>query len=281
MKKQVNLNSAEWCDMIFEGKNKAYGAYKLRQTAGKRYLYAFGAMLVIVALVVLIPMAVSEVRAATSKSDGVNEVYTMTEVEVAKDKIIEEVLKPDMPELPKEKFAMMEKFTPPSIVGDAEMRPENEIPDQDKFREDKRIAIGAYTEKNGSFDPDAVRKELENANAIMGTKKEDGKGTDPIKFAEIMPQFPGGTEEMYSYISKNLRYPTMDQEIGTQGRVTVQFVVSKDGVISQVKVLRGISQGCDKEAVKVVQSMPKWIPGRQNGVPVAVYFTLPILFKLQ
>ena len=281
MKKQADLNSKEWCDMIFDGKNKAYGAYKLRQTAGKRYLYAFGSMLVIVLLTVLIPSIVSEVRAATEKTEGVNDIYVITEIEVAKEKKEQEIIKPEMPEVPKEKFAMMEKFIPPAIVDDEEVKPEDEIVGQDKLLEDKRMAIGAYKVDNGSFDSDAVRKELENAGAIMGDKKEEGSGGGPITFAEIMPQFPGGMEEMYRYISSNLRYPVMEQETGISGRVTVQFVVGKDGSINQVKVLRGISQGCDKEAVKVVKSMPKWIPGRQNGVPVAVYFTLPISFQLK
>lgn len=95
-----------------------------------------------------------------------------------------------------------------------------------------------------------------------------------------MPVFPGGEKEMYQYIFNNLKYPVPDIEVGTQGKVIIQFVVGRDGSITNATIVRGISIGCDKEALRVVKSMPKWIPGRQNGIPVQVYFTLPIVFKL-
>ncbi|MBN9303331.1 energy transducer TonB, partial [Dysgonomonas mossii] len=79
----------------------------------------------------------------------------------------------------------------------------------------------------------------------------------------------------------NLKYPVVAQESGIQGRVTVRFVVSKTGAIEDVNVIRGIDPSCDKEAVRVVKSMPKWIPGKQNGLNVPVYFTLPIVFRLK
>ena len=86
---------------------------------------------------------------------------------------------------------------------------------------------------------------------------------------------------MYKYIGDNLKYPAIDQEMGTQGRVIIQFVVGIAGEIKDVKVMRGVSVNCDKEALRVIKSMPRWIPGRQNGNPVQVYFTLPIQFKLK
>jgi protein TonB len=96
-----------------------------------------------------------------------------------------------------------------------------------------------------------------------------------------MPQFPGGQDEMYRFIGNNLKYPAIDQEMGTQGRVTVRFVVSKTGEITNIELLKGISPTCDKEAIRVIKSMPKWIPGKQSGNPVQVYFTMPIVFKLK
>ena len=96
-----------------------------------------------------------------------------------------------------------------------------------------------------------------------------------------MPQFPGGNAELMRYLSANIKYPTIAAENGIEGRVVLKFVVGKDGGISNIQVVRALDPSCDKEAVRVVKGMPKWIPGMQNGHAVAVYFTLPVLFKLQ
>jgi protein TonB len=99
-------------------------------------------------------------------------------------------------------------------------------------------------------------------------------------FVEEYPEFPGGEKALYEYIKNNIRYPEVARTSGITGTVYVQFVVEKDGSISDVKVLRGIGGGCYEEAVRVVKSMPKWKPGKQRGQPVRVYYTLPIDFKL-
>ena len=105
---------------------------------------------------------------------------------------------------------------------------------------------------------------------------------DIFVVVEENPQFPnGGTAGLLQYLGKNIKYPTIPQENGTQGRVTVQFVVNKDGSIVDVKVIRGVDPYLDKEAVRVISTMPKWIPGKQRGVPVRCKFTVPVTFKLQ
>ena len=105
---------------------------------------------------------------------------------------------------------------------------------------------------------------------------------DIFVIVEENPQFPdGGTAGLLQYLGKNIKYPTIPQENGTQGRVTVQFVVNKDGSIVDVKVIRGVDPYLDKEAVRVISTMPKWIPGKQRGEPVPCKFTVPVTFKLQ
>jgi len=99
-------------------------------------------------------------------------------------------------------------------------------------------------------------------------------------FVEEYPEFPGGDKALREYILNNIKYPEVARTSGITGTVYVQFVVEKDGSISDVKVVRGIGGGCDEDAVRVVKSMPKWKPGKQRGRPVRVYFTLPIEFKL-
>ncbi len=98
---------------------------------------------------------------------------------------------------------------------------------------------------------------------------------------ESMPQFPGGYEILIKYLGENISYPKAAREAGIQGKVFVSFVVEKDGKVTNIKILRGIGGGCDEEAVKVVQNMPDWIPGKQRSVAVRVQFNLPISFTLR
>ena len=123
-----------------------------------------------------------------------------------------------------------------------------------------------------------------NGADIADLKQVVTQAAEPEKvfdMVEQMPTFPGGQQELMAYLGKNIKYPTIAQENGTQGRVIIQFVVERDGTITDVHVARGVDPYLDKEAVRVVQSMPKWIPGKQNGKAVRVKFTVPVMFRLQ
>lgn len=279
MKNQVDLNSAEWCDIIFEGKNKSYGAFALRQTSTKRHIVAFGVILIFAAFVAVLPSIINTVKAATAKyTGGIKEEYNVVQVD-NKAQELEEIVKPTVPEPPK--FVEMKKFVPPTIVENDKVTDKDEMATMTEVTTSK-AAVGAFDVENGSKDADAVRKEVEQ---IMGTgNKPGGEDDSPNTIhttVEVMPQFPGGQAEMYKYISDNLKYPVVDQEMGTQGRVTIRFVVSKTGEITNIQLLKGISPTCDKEAIRVIKSMPRWLPGKQNGNAVQVYFTIPVVFKLK
>lgn len=280
MKNLANLNSTEWCDIVFEGKNKEYGAFKLRQSSWKRHILAFGVIVLFIAVVSFLPTIIQTVNAnIKSYKEEMNETYKMIEIDNrAKEPEVIEIPQVELPAPPK--YVAMDKFTAPKIVSDAEA-PEETMKTMTQLTESKK-AIGAFEVENGSTDPDAIRKELGTLIAGDGTGTGKGGEEKPqiVYTAEIMAQFPGGDDEMYKFISDNLRYPAIDQEMGNKGRVTIRFVVTKTGDISDIKVLKGISPTCDREAVRVVKSMPKWIPAKQNGVPVPIYFTLPIIFKL-
>jgi periplasmic protein TonB len=97
---------------------------------------------------------------------------------------------------------------------------------------------------------------------------------------EQQPEFPGGESALIAYIAKNTKYPAIARENNIEGRVFISFVVEKDGNISDVKVIRGIGGGCDEEAKRVIKSLPKFSPGKQNGRPVRVQFNVPVNFKL-
>ena len=102
-----------------------------------------------------------------------------------------------------------------------------------------------------------------------------------INYVEKQPEFPGGTDSMFAFIQRNIKYPEEAKKAGIEGRVFVTFVVEKDGQVSDAKILRDIGGGCGEEAIRMVNIMPKWKPGTQRGNPVRVQFNLPIMFQLQ
>lgn len=121
------------------------------------------------------------------------------------------------------------------------------------------------------------------AAPVTGSSAPVEEEEDQVVFqvVESMPTFPGGDAALFKYLSDNVKYPVIAQENGIQGRVICQFVVNKDGSIVDVQVVRSIDPSLDKEAVRVIQSMPKWTPGKQRGKAVRVKYTLPVNFKLQ
>lgn len=102
-----------------------------------------------------------------------------------------------------------------------------------------------------------------------------------FEVVEVQPEFPGGMDALMQYLTKNIRYPSRAQENNIQGRAVLKFVVSKDGSVSNVSVVKSLDPDCDKEAVRVISNMPRWKPGKQSGKPVNCYFTCPVLFRLQ
>lgn len=121
--------------------------------------------------------------------------------------------------------------------------------------------------------------EIQNIENVVVAEPE--KEEEIFQVVENMPEFPGGMAELMKYLQKNIKYPTISQENGVQGRVIVQFVVNRDGSIVDPVVLRSVDPYLDKEALRVVKAMPKWKPGEQRGKPVRVKFTLPVQFRLQ
>ena len=157
------------------------------------------------------------------------------------------------------------------------MKPEEELKTQDELMNTK-TAIGAIDVK-GNDDKGGEVLKLKEAVAQPEPKPEvENKVFDVV---EQMPSFPGGPSALMKYLSENVKYPVVAQENGVQGRVVVSFVVEKDGHITDVKVVRSVDPTLDKEAARVVKSMPSWIPGKQNGSAVRVKYNVPVSFKLQ
>ena len=112
-------------------------------------------------------------------------------------------------------------------------------------------------------------------------EEESAEEAQIFMVVESMPEYPGGEAALYKYLAENIKYPQMAKESGIQGRVFVTFVVERNGSVTDVRVLRGIGGGCDEEAIRVVQSMPQWTPGKQRGKSVRVQYNLPVKFTLQ
>ena len=152
-----------------------------------------------------------------------------------------------------------------------------EVKDLSEVQENE-AQLGAKDVTEGTND---LNKQQVQEKVIVEEIKEQPKVEQIFTAVEQKPQFPGGEAELMKWLSSHIQYPVMAQEEGAQGRVVVQFVVERDGSIGQVKVARGRHPELDKEAVRLVKSLPKFIPGKNNGQSVRCWFTLPINFKLQ
>ena len=170
------------------------------------------------------------------------------------------------------------KVTELLIAQDEEVKAEDEIKSQDELKE-TQTAFGQTDFDKGTDDRNVIREHKEE---VIVEKKEEVKEPEKVFTAvEQMPQFPGGEAELMKYLSKNIKYPTMAMENNIQGRVVVQFVVTKTGSIGEVKVVRSVDRDLDREAIRVCKSLPKFTPGKMNGQAVNVWYTLPVNFKLQ
>lgn len=275
---KIDLISSDWVDLVFEGRNKAYGAYRLRKSTTKRNILAMVAVviLLIVAFIILtVKNFVDEQRAKvamTQVAELTNYKQPEKKAEVKQKKVEVE------PERVVERVKSSIKFTAPVIKKDEEVKPDEELKTQDELMSTK-TAIGTFDVKGN----DDANGEILKAKEVIA-EPEPPKHEEENKVFDIVqqqPLFPGGPAALMKYLSENTKYPVVAQENGVQGRVTVQFVVEKDGSISDVHVLRGVDPSLDKEAVRVVKSMPRWTPGKQNGITVRVNYRVPVLFRLQ
>lgn len=272
MAKDINLTSSAWTDIIFEGKNKEYGAYRMRQTSAKRHYMAMGVMVVIVIVVIFLPTLIDAVKAGL-KNDNISEVTELSDLKLEdqvkeQDQIKQETAPPPPP------LKSTIKFTPPEIT-EEKINKDDQMKSQDELNESK-VTVSVADVKGTDEKHGMDIADLKDNKVVVQEEEEK-----PFVGVEQMPQFPGGERELMSYLSKNIKYPTIAAENGIQGRVTLRFVVSKTGDITDVNVIKGLDPSCDKEAIRVVKSMPKWIPGKQNGRNVPVYYTLPVSFRLQ
>jgi periplasmic protein TonB len=267
---KIDLTSFEWRELVFQGKNKEYGAYTLRGESDRRHNRAMLIITIVTIVGFSIPKLIDFVKSKqTIKEDyGVTAMTKFKPAEV-KDTHIKKVESVEPP--PPIKNSV--KFTAPVIKDDKDVSEDDELKSQEEINNAKGI-VSIATVVGGD---DVNGKDIADLKEVV-TQVVEEKIWDVI---EQMPQFPGGESELLGYIGKNLKYPVIAQENGIQGRVIVRFVVSKTGDVDKVEVVRSLDPACDREAMRVVRSLPRWIPGKQNGVNVNVYYTLPITFRLE
>jgi len=273
MPKDFDLNSQRWLSLVFADKNKEYGAYIHREESSDRHLTAMIIISVIALSLIFLPRLVKSIMPEQKDIGQVTSVELSNldlNQEIPEENQIKQIEMPPPPEL-KTTVA----FTPPVVVEDEKIRDDEIMLTQQELTDIKADISVATVEgvEGGTVDiADLVEHKLIT---------EEPKKPEIFNHVEVMPQFPGGNEALLKWLHDNMNYPTIAAEQGIQGRVTLRFVVTPDGSIDQVEITRGLDPSCDKEALRVVKKMPKWIPGKQNGNPVYVYFSLPVTFRLQ
>ena len=274
---KIDLISNEWADIVFLGRNTVYGAYQLRRGTSKRNIVSM-IFVAAVAAVAYLGLAAynSYQEAQKAKFEAEMEASLLEAKKEAK--VEKKTETPKVEQVQKvEKVKSSIAFTPPVIKKDSEVKPEEEMKTQDELKETK-TAIGAFDVKGNDEAGGTVLKAVEDIAAPEPPKHEEEQNKI-FEVVEQQPQFPGGS--VNGWLADHIKYPVVAAENGISGRVVVQFVVERDGSVSQVRVVRGVDPSLDKEAQRVISSMPKWIPGKQNGQAVRSRFTVPVTFRLQ
>lgn len=264
-----SILTADYLDIVFDNRNKSYGGYELRKHYNQRAMKS----ITLVLSAALLLLGVHAFASRTKPTDVIKPIFNERVVEM-------QDLTPHVPDPPPVPVAPPPAppapslvWTPPVIVEDIDV-PEAP-PTQEELKDKVISTVKSDGDPNGS----------DIAPVITGTGK-GGPGFTaptppdpeiPFESVEQMPEFNGNISE---YLGRNIQYPQMAKETQTAGRVVIRFVVNEDGSVSGAKVLKGIGSGCEEEALRVINSMPKWKPGKNNGKAVKVFFTLPVKFAM-
>ena len=278
---QIDLISNEWSDMMFENRNKEYGAYVLRRQTGRRNVISMVAVLLLFAAVMVFMIAKNAYEAYQKEHavmDQVTELSALTQQKKKEAKVErKEIPVKQEQQQVVEKVKSSVKFTAPVIKKDDEVKPEDELKSQDEIMNSK-VAVGALNVVGNDENGEVLKVKEVIATEPVKPKEEENKVFDVV---EQMPSYPGGMGALMQYLSSNIKYPVIAEENGIQGRVICTFVVERDGSITDVRIAKSVDPSLDKEAMRVVSKMPRWIPGKQNGSAVRVKYTLPVTFRLQ
>jgi len=253
-------NAPSFDDIVFEFRNKEYGAYKIRKKYNRTVLWAMLVGVLILSSAIITPY----VMASVSERRHTKEEKAVTAEMEKLDQPNEEIAPPPPPPPPPVEAQAQVKYVAPVIV--------------DSVKVDDKQALATIDDVKDTQQDEAVVEVVEEVKEEVQEEAPE----EVFLVVEEMPSFGTGDANGFrTWVSSNMKYPDVAAENGIQGRVYVQFVVEADGRLTNVKVLRGVDPALDKEAVRVIESSPKWNPGKQRGKAVRVSYTFPITFVLQ
>ena len=274
MATQPFVSPRDALDIVFAYRNRAYGAYQLRR-AYPRYLgRALGFGLLLIGFALVVPQILNAVSNAFPEPPPLNMEMVMgppPEIDVDRPP------PPPPPPTPKPPARTTQRFVPPTPTPDKQVVDKKQ-PDIETLINKGGDISTVNREGQGNVPPG-----LDNPPELPGIIESPAPPPDEEEhiFVQKPPAFPGGEKDLLKYLAENIKYPPIARETNIQGTVALTFVIGKDGKVSDIRIVREIGGGCGKEALRVVQSMPNWIPGENNGHPVKVRFTLPVKFRLE
>ena len=261
---KLDIFTNQWLDIVFEGRNKAYGAYDLRKKNTKTTVKALIIGAIVFSFAVAAPLIMSLLPDSSSDDEGLDTKIVTMKLPPKKEQPKKD-LPPPPPPPPK---VDQVKFVKPVVAKAEEVTEE-----PPKITEIKDKKLGNETIKG---DPDAELTVEPVGNGTAAVVEEVDNSIHTVAGIEIVPEFPGGMEKFYKFVGNNYQTP---EEEGLKGKVYVTFVVEKDGSLTDIKVIRDIGYGTGKEAIRVLNKCPKWTPGEQNGKKVRVLYSLPITIQ--
>jgi periplasmic protein TonB len=266
---------SNYLDIIFNGRNKAYGSYELRTTYPQRMKKA--GLFILVFSMLFAVYSIWENRSRPLPPMPIVQIESPIDISnVVLDKPVIPIEPPPVPQKPELKT---ELYIKPDIVADNHVAEHEKLATQEKLKN----AVASNITQTGTYIGD-------ESFDLKNTKEGNGDGRSIVegnsfkskieKVVEQMPEYPGGEKALYEYLSNHIQYPTDALNANKEGKVLVRFVVNEDGSISMVEAAKGFGFGSEAEGIRVVTGMPKWKPGRNNGRAVKVWFQVPIFFKL-
>lgn len=261
----VVLPQTTWDDIVFEQRNKEYGAYINRKNYSKYVLIALGLTIATMIIALAAPKLAELFKSDDSADEG-----KLKEMTVNLDQ--PPPITPNQPPPPDVRVPppvkTVIKFLPPKVT-EKEVVEEEEMPTIEEIKNNETGAVAQEGTGEVVFEEPAP---------VVAEESDD----DKIFYAvEQQAEFPGGTAAMYKFLNKNQKYPASARRMGVEGKVFVKFIVDREGAISNIEIVKGINADLDNEAIRLIKIMPPWKPGKQNGRSVKSQFVLPVYFKLE
>lgn len=269
---KIDLSGNQWLEIVFNQKNKSYGAYALRRQSASdtsKALFIAGSLFI---LFFLSPKLISLVKGNDTVDD--TRIHERV-VEVQPPPAVNPETPPPAAIEPPPPKQNQIKFLPPVVVEDDKV--DNLDPVQLK---DLEIANPGQKTIEGQEDGQLVITETPGKGPVGAAVTGDNTVYTDFVALEVQPDFPGGMDKFYKYLSKAIRFPEAAQEAKISGKVFLSFIIEKNGTLTDIKIERKLGYGTDEEAVRVLTASPKWMPGIQNGKAVRVKYNIPINFSL-